>query len=45
MTTGRSLTPEPLTEPAWQPFGWLPVEDVDPRTDSTAWRSSGPTCT
>ena len=31
MTTGRSLTPEPLTEPAWQPFGWLPVEDVDPR--------------
>ena len=23
--------PEPLTEEAWSPFGWLPVADVDPR--------------
>jgi ureidoglycolate hydrolase len=31
MTTSRTLTPEPLTESAWKPFGWLPVEDTDPR--------------
>ena len=30
-TTERSLVPEPLTEAAWSPFGWLPVADVDPR--------------
>ncbi len=23
--------PEPLTEEAWSPFGWLPVADTDPR--------------
>ena len=26
-----SLVPEPLTEAAWAPFGWLPVADTDPR--------------
>ncbi len=25
------VIPEPLTEAAWAPFGWLPVADVDPR--------------
>ena len=25
------MVPEPLTEAAWSPFGWLPVADVDPR--------------
>ena len=28
--TGRR-GPEALTEEAWAPFGWLPVEDTDPR--------------
>lgn len=27
----RSVGPEPLSESAWSPFGWLPVEDTDPR--------------
>jgi ureidoglycolate hydrolase len=27
----RQLRAEPLTEDAWAPFGWLPVEDTDPR--------------
>ena len=30
-TTGRVIVPQPLTETAWSPFGWLPVADVDPR--------------
>ncbi|HEY7106248.1 MAG TPA: ureidoglycolate lyase [Acidimicrobiia bacterium] len=25
------LTAEPLTDEAWAPFGWLPVDDTDPR--------------
>ncbi len=25
------MVPEPLTDAAWTPFGWLPVADVDPR--------------
>jgi ureidoglycolate hydrolase len=25
------LEPEPLTEAAWAPFGWIPVDDSDPR--------------
>lgn len=25
------LRPEPLTGAAWEPFGWLPVDDTDPR--------------
>ena len=25
------MVPEPLTDAAWAPFGWLPVADVDPR--------------
>ena len=27
----RKVNPEPLTEEAWAPFGWLPVADTDPR--------------
>ncbi|HEY2215164.1 MAG TPA: ureidoglycolate lyase [Acidimicrobiales bacterium] len=27
----RTVGPEPLSESAWSPFGWLPVEDTDPR--------------
>ena len=27
----RVVVPEPLTEAAWSPFGWLPVADTDPR--------------
>ncbi len=27
----RRLRPDPLTEEAWAPFGWLPVADTDPR--------------
>jgi ureidoglycolate hydrolase len=27
----RIIVPEPLTEEAWAPFGWLPVADTDPR--------------
>ncbi len=27
----RQVGPEPLTEDSWSPFGWLPVEDTDPR--------------
>jgi len=25
------VVPEPLSEAAWAPFGWLPVADTDPR--------------
>jgi hypothetical protein len=25
------VRPEPLSEEAWAPFGWLPVADTDPR--------------
>jgi hypothetical protein len=27
----RKIGPEPLSEGAWAPFGWLPVADTDPR--------------
>jgi len=27
----RKIDPEPLSEEAWAPFGWLPVVDTDPR--------------
>jgi ureidoglycolate hydrolase len=27
----REVEPEPLSESAWAPFGWLPVADTDPR--------------
>jgi ureidoglycolate hydrolase len=27
----RVIGPEPLSESAWAPFGWLPVPDTDPR--------------
>jgi ureidoglycolate hydrolase len=27
----RKVSPEPLSEQAWAPFGWLPVADTDPR--------------
>src|SRR5271156_4079241 len=27
----RIVVPEPLSEEAWKPFGWLPVADIDPR--------------
>ena len=27
----RKIGPEPLSEEAWAPFGWLPVADTDPR--------------
>ena len=27
----RKVSPEPLSEVAWAPFGWLPVADTDPR--------------
>jgi ureidoglycolate hydrolase len=27
----RKISPEPLSEEAWAPFGWLPVADTDPR--------------
>jgi len=27
----RKVGPEPLSEAAWAPFGWLPVADTDPR--------------
>jgi ureidoglycolate hydrolase len=30
----RKVSPEPLTEQAWAPFGWLPVADTDPRDGS-----------
>ena len=30
----RRRGPEALTEEAWAPFGWLPVEDTDPRDGS-----------
>ena len=26
----RRISPEPLSEEAWAPFGWLPVADTDP---------------
>ena len=26
----RKVSPEPLSEEAWAPFGWLPVADTDP---------------
>jgi ureidoglycolate hydrolase len=28
---GRAVVVEPLNEAAWEPFGWLPVADTDPR--------------
>jgi ureidoglycolate hydrolase len=27
----RAIGPEPLSEKTWEPFGWLPVADTDPR--------------
>jgi ureidoglycolate hydrolase len=27
----RKVSPEPLSEEAWAPFGWLPVADTDPQ--------------
>ena len=27
----RAVVAEPLNEAAWEPFGWLPVADTDPR--------------
>ncbi|MGP0030736.1 MAG: ureidoglycolate lyase [Acidimicrobiales bacterium] len=27
----RKVAPEPLSDEAWAPFGWLPVADTDPR--------------
>ena len=30
-TRERAVVPEPLSEAAWAPFGWLPVADTDPR--------------
>jgi ureidoglycolate hydrolase len=27
----RTVGPQPLSEEAWAPFGWLPVADTDPR--------------
>lgn len=27
----RRIEPEPVSESSWQPFGWLPVLDTDPR--------------
>jgi ureidoglycolate hydrolase len=27
----RKVSPEPLSEEAWAPFGWIPVADTDPR--------------
>jgi len=27
----RAVGPEPLSDAAWAPFGWLPVPDTDPR--------------
>lgn len=37
----RVIGPEPLSESAWAPFGWLPVPDTDPRdgdnTMNFAW--------
>src|ERR1700684_339231 len=27
----RKVRPQPLSEEAWAPFGWLPVADTDPR--------------
>jgi|SRR5580658_7822870 ureidoglycolate hydrolase len=40
-TERRAVGPEPLSEDAWAPFGWLPVVDTDPRdgeqTLSFAW--------
>jgi ureidoglycolate hydrolase len=30
-TTLRQIVPNPLSSEAWAPFGWLPVEDIDPR--------------
>lgn len=31
------LRPEPLTEAAWEPFGWIPVDDTDPRDAALAY--------
>jgi ureidoglycolate lyase len=31
MDQTRRIEPEALTEKAWAPFGWLPVQDTDPR--------------
>ncbi len=30
-STEQALVAEPLSEAGWEPFGWLPVADVDPR--------------
>jgi ureidoglycolate hydrolase len=27
----RAISPQPLGEKSWDPFGWLPVADTDPR--------------
>jgi ureidoglycolate hydrolase len=27
----RKVSPEPLSEEGWAPFGWIPVADTDPR--------------
>ena len=29
--TTRRIEPETISEPTWQPFGWLPVPDTDPK--------------
>lgn len=29
--TGRRIRPEALSRDAWEPFGWLPLPDTDPR--------------
>ena len=31
---GRCIRPVALSDHAWAPFGWLPVEDTDPRDGS-----------
>jgi ureidoglycolate hydrolase len=28
---GARIEPQPLTEEAWAPFGWIPIADTDPR--------------
>jgi len=44
-TRGRAIAPEPLTEAAWSPFGWLPVADVDPRDGKETMTFEWPTPT
>ncbi|HEX3795453.1 MAG TPA: ureidoglycolate lyase [Acidimicrobiales bacterium] len=36
----REVRAEPLTEEAWAPFGWLPVDDTDPRDGQAPARLS-----